>query len=49
MHDTTAMQASKTLEAFKKFVKLEEELLQLLGMKVEQNRKMLIEMVKADP
>jgi calcineurin-like phosphoesterase family protein len=43
-HDRTAMSAPKALEAFEKFAKLEQELLALLQKKLEQDRKMLIEM-----
>ena len=40
-HDQKAMSAPATLEAFKKFVQLEQELLELLQTRVEQHRQML--------
>lgn len=46
-HDAKAMQDPKFFEAFKHFVKIEEELLQLLEMRVDQDRKMLTGMGKA--
>ncbi len=46
-HNAEAMQDPKLHEAFKHYVTIEEELLQLLEMRVDQDRKMLIEMAKA--
>ncbi len=43
-HDQMAMSAPEVLEAFKKFVKLEQELLVLLQRRLEQDRKLLVEM-----
>ncbi len=45
-HDAEALQDPK-LEAFKHFVEIEEELMHLLEMRVDQDRKVLIEMGKA--
>lgn len=46
-HDQKAMSGPEVVEAFEKFVKLEQELLALLQKRVEQDRKMLIEMGRA--
>jgi hypothetical protein len=46
-HDQKVMSGPEVLGAFEKFVKLELELLALLQKKVEQDRKMLIEMGEA--
>jgi hypothetical protein len=43
-HDFGAMSAPRFREAFERFVTLEQELLALLQKKVEQDRKMLIQM-----
>jgi hypothetical protein len=46
-HHAEALQDPKLFEAFKHFVMVEEELLHLLEMRVDKERKMLIEMGKA--
>ena len=43
-HDPEAMSAPSVLEAFEKLVQCEQELLALLQQRIEQDRKMLIEM-----
>jgi hypothetical protein len=43
-HDQKAMSAPNVREAFEKFVRLEQELLALLQKKLEQDRRMLVEM-----
>ena len=46
-HDQRAMSDPKFREAFERFITLEQELLALLQTKVEQDRKMLIQMGRA--
>src|SRR5688572_3225526 len=43
-HDQKAMSAPNVREAFEKFVRLEQELLALLQGRLEQDRRMLVEM-----
>jgi hypothetical protein len=43
-HDPEAMASPKTGEAFEKFVRLEQELLELLQQRVEKDRQMLVAM-----
>jgi hypothetical protein len=46
-HDPKAMSSPRAIKAFERFVKLEHELVALLQGRLEQDRKMLIEMGKA--
>jgi hypothetical protein len=43
-HDTSVMSSPRAVEAFEKFVKLEQELMALLQERLEADRKMLSEM-----
>ena len=46
-HDMKAMASPEVIEAFEKFVRIEQELLALLQARLEQDRQMLVEMVGA--
>jgi hypothetical protein len=46
-HDPKAMSSPRAIKAFERFVKLEHELVALLQGRLEQDRKMLIEMGRA--
>ncbi|HEY3173640.1 MAG TPA: hypothetical protein VGK86_13815 [Thermoanaerobaculia bacterium] len=43
-HDTSVMSSPRAVEAFEKFVKLEQELMSMLQKRLEADRKMLSEM-----
>jgi hypothetical protein len=48
-HDVKAMSSPRALEVFERFVKLEDELVTLLRNRLEQDRKMLVEMRSGTP
>jgi hypothetical protein len=48
-HDMKAMASPEVIEAFERFVRIEQELLALLKARLEEDRHMLVEMAKTQP